>query len=233
MRLVLLLLCACGLAAGEGLRLVAVEREGLPPYEDDRRIYRLRGEGTPAPGELLQLSRRGVSGNPGRLRVLRVTPEGVLAVMDRRGDLFPLKGDVAAHFALQVMPDLPGSAAVERVEAPPAALSEPPRAPRHFQESIYFLPGDPTLSPLGRQKVQTRAREWGGGSWTLEVPAAQGRPARLQTNRQRAVLEALKASGVAGVRVRQAPAGAPHESVVLRFDEGAPPPPRKKGRRRG
>ena len=72
MRISLLLLglgLASALGAQEALRVVAVVRQGLPPYEAADRIYVLEGAPAPQVGDRLTVRRPGVRGILARLRV--------------------------------------------------------------------------------------------------------------------------------------------------------------------
>lgn len=225
MRTFSILLCTLGLFASEPLRIVAVERQGLPPYEDDHRIYRLQGSARVSPNELLELSRPGGKALPGRLRVLRATPEGALATLDRRGDTFPLKGDVAIHFEMAVLPGLPASREIAPAPTPLGTRLAIPRDPRYLGEAVYFLPGDATLSPLGREKLRTWAQEYGEGRWILEIPSGKGPSARLDSARAKVLKAALEGAGVKGVQIKAVPSSASQRpnSVFVRYQEGAPP----------
>lgn len=224
MRLLSLWLCVASLAASEPLRIVAVERQGLPPYEDDRRLYRLQGQAHVSAGELLELKRPGTKDHLGRLRVVRTTPDGVLALLDRRGDTFPLKGDVALHWEMADVPGLPTGEAITQVAMPNLPALTVPREPRQLWEPLFFLPGDATLSPLGRAKVEGWAHEFGEGRWTLECPRAKGASARLLNARMKAVRQVLEAAGVRGIQIRTVPEppGQRRETVFVRFQEGLP-----------
>lgn len=224
MRRLFALACLCGLPAAEPLRIVAVEREGLPPFEDARRLYRLQGPARVSPGEYLELHRPGSSAAPGRLRVLRTTPEGVLALLDRRGDTYPLKGDVAQHWEVAVMPDLPGSRGLGTAAGPLEPALAVPREARALREPIFFLPGDATLSPLGRAKLQGWVQDLGQGQWTLEVPPAKGRSGRLVQARAKVLKAALETAGARTVQIRAGHAAPPDrpDRVWVQYREGEP-----------
>lgn len=225
MRLLVALGCVLALGASEPLRIVAVERQGLPPYEDDRRLYRLQGQARVSAGELLELSRPGGKEHPGRLRVVRTTPEGVLAMLDRRGDTFPLKGDVAMHWEMADLPGLPVGEAITSVALPQTTALAAPKEPRQLWEPLFFLPGDATLSPLGRAKAEAWVREFGEGRWTLECPRAKGAAARLINARVKAIRQILEAAGVRGIQIKSTAEGQGRakEAVFLRYQEGLPP----------
>lgn len=222
MRFLSLWLCVASLSASEPLRIVAVERQGPPPYEDDRRIYRLQGTARVSAGELLELKRPGTKEHPGRLRVLRTTSDGVLALLDRRGDTFPMKGDVASHWEMTGLPELPIAETVSPTPLPLETGQAIPQDPRHLREALYFRPGDATLSPLGHAKVEAWVREMGEGRWTLEYPKGKGEPTRLTQARLKSLKAALEAAGAKGVQVKAIPppSGQTREVVHVRYEEG-------------
>lgn len=126
-----LALIALPLVAGEALHIVAVERKGWPPFEDDRRVYRIEGGEVSRlrVGERLTLQRQGSSVDPGRLKVAAVAPGYAEAYLERRGSAYPLRGDVAEAPqglplpripALQPGPDL--RPAQPRLQPPPEAV---------------------------------------------------------------------------------------------------------------
>jgi hypothetical protein len=224
MRGLLSVLCTVGLLAAEPLRIVAVERPGLPPYEDDQRVYRLTAASGVRPGDLLELARPGSRVRPGRLRVLQATSQGVLATMALRGDTYPLKGDQALHLERTNLPGLPPTQAVAAPPPLAATVTAVPREPRFLLEPLYFLPGDATVSPLGRTKAEAWVRDFGDGWWTLEIPSTHGRASRLDAARAKALEAVLKAAGLKAVQVRTVvPApGQRGNAVLVRFQETAP-----------
>ena len=224
MRFLSLLICVASLSAADPLRIVAVERQGLPPYEDDRRIYRLQGQAHVSAGELMELKRPGTKDHPGRLRVLRTTSDGVLALLDRRGDTFPMKGDVASHWEMTGLPELPAAETVSPAPLPLDTGMAVPLDPRHLREALYFRPGDTALSPLGKAKVEAWVRELGEGRWALEYPRGLGESTRLTNARLKVIKAALEAAGAKGVQVKALPPepGQPREVVYVRYEEGRP-----------
>ncbi len=104
-----LALLALPLAAGEGLRIAAVERKGSPPFEDDRRVYRIEGADVARVrvGEKLILSRAASAADPGRLKVAVVAPGFAEAYLDRRGSTYPLLGDQAEPGRARALPEIP------------------------------------------------------------------------------------------------------------------------------
>lgn len=235
------------LAASPSLRVVAVERKGLPPFEDDRRVYRLEGEEAARlrPGDLLQLARTGDPRDPGRLKVIALEGGRVSALLETRGATYPLVGDQATARRMTPVPSLPVTAPLPdlalrppRTAAPPdppkakAAPAEtaapapavpvpasPPAAPhggavaaappvvaavarRH--ESIFFLEGDGSLSPKGREKLQGAVRAWGPeGPWSLAVPEDRVIPDKVRQARVQAIRRALGALGVGRTSLRE------------------------------
>jgi hypothetical protein len=232
------------LGAGPSLRVVAVERVGWPPFEDDRRIYRLAGENVSQlrPGEILQLVRPGDPSNPGRLKVASVEGERASAYLDARGATYPLVGDEAWSRRLAAVPGLPSSRSlpdvsvhsprtgpppelVERaMEAPAIGLSPPaipaktpiaqapsvplppPRVTQAFlqRESIYFLEGDGSLSPKGREKLQVAVSDWGAeGRWKLALPENRLLPEKVRQSRIQGIRKALGTLGVGRVDIQE------------------------------
>jgi hypothetical protein len=100
------------------LRVVAVVRQGLPPYEEGERLYRLEGKDSSRlkVGDKILLLRAEEKICPGKLRVLEVHGEFVLADLDEEGDTYPLKGDLA----LRIEPPRP---------LPPLPTPTPENAP--------------------------------------------------------------------------------------------------------
>lgn len=253
---ILVLLLALPLAAS-GLRVVAVERSGWPPYEDDRRTYRLAGEGTAVlrPGDLLRLARPGEVRDLGRLRVVAVEPGRVSARLETRGATYPLIGDQAEPGAVFRMPGFPPTAALPDVRlrppavavpaepmeklrtvpapmpaapmqatpqpaAPPPATTQPAAPESHRRvESIFFLEGDGSLSPKGRDKLQRAVAAHGaGGRWVLAVPEDRVLPERVSTQRVQALRRALAALGVVQVGVREVPRGEGEPADVVHLE---------------
>jgi hypothetical protein len=220
------LLLTLPLAAGSGLRVVAVERVGWPPFEDDRRIYRLEGEEAPRlrPGEVLQLFRPGDPRNPGRLKVASLEGGRVSAHLESRGTTYPLVGDQAISRRAAPLPALPARTGMPDLSLrppkglPPAdsslrpavqsVVAEPavPRAaqPSTQQESIYFLEGDGSLSPKGRDKLQQSVRAWGtAGQWILAVPQDRVLPEKVRQSRIEAIRKVMGALGVGKIEIRE------------------------------
>ena len=183
------------------LSVVAVIREGLPPYEDSDRQYMLTGAGWDrlSPGMVVRLARPGLPLSPGQLIVVTAQSGYVLAKLYREGPIFPMKGDLAVlPEPLQALPALPShqpflprpaapanpSPLVPTAKAPPP----PPLPPgADHQQPIYFLPEATTLTPGALDKLKAWVANWGaGGRWVLALPVGQG------TGLTEARLEALR-----------------------------------------
>ncbi|MBI4913810.1 MAG: hypothetical protein HY823_13835 [Acidobacteria bacterium] len=219
MNMALFLAVGLPLLAAKPLSIAAVERRGWPPYEDDRRIYVLVGEGVAALriGETLQLRRGGERVDPGRLKVLRTGNERAEAVLEFRGTGYPLRGDLAEPVRANGLPLLPivQEAADLRLllprgetpsGAPPVAQSSPatplPQAAPTRREPIYFLENDGVLSPKGHDKVRQAVTQWGaGGRWILAIPTDRLLPGQVRTARVEALRRSLLSAGVARVEI--------------------------------
>ena len=78
------------------LAVVQVVRQGLPPYEDNARLYRLEGEGWELrPGRVVLLVRPGDRRSLGQLEVVSAGQGFALARLLKAGATFPMKGDLA------------------------------------------------------------------------------------------------------------------------------------------
>lgn len=173
------------------LRVVAVVRQGPPPYEDEGRLYRLEGSGPVflKLGDKLRLHRIGEGGSPGRLKVVEAHREFALAELEESGETYPLKGDLAhriepAHplpalpaeepgiarpalTALEVARPLRGlpAAPVQVVEQVPELA--PPPAPSEAaamaskRQPIFFLKTNASLSPGALEKLRAAVLNWG------------------------------------------------------------------------
>lgn len=244
-----LCLCLClslPMVAGASLRVVAVERKGLPPFEDDRRVYRLEGEESASlrPGDVLQLVRTGDPRDPGRLKVADLEGGRVSAYLEARGTTYPLIGDQAVPRRMSPVPSLPATLPLPDLTLrpprsvppaepplPKAARAEPAHpapaapartgtvlaphaevapavhsvalAPVQRHESIFFLEGDGSLSPKGREKLQGVVRAWGAeGHWCLAVPEDRVIPDKVRQARIQAIRKALGALGVGRIELR-------------------------------
>jgi len=83
--------------AGPLFQIAAVERQGLPPYEDNERLYRLEGRDYRhlSIGSLLEVRRDDDDRSIGLLRVSAIRPGHVLAMLAQPGDTYPMRGDWA------------------------------------------------------------------------------------------------------------------------------------------
>ena len=133
---VLLPLCllAALLDPGPALVVTRVTREGLPPYEDEARSYRLEGAGCRElrPGTLLRLTRPLERRALGELQVIEVQGAYALARLHKPGATYPLRGDVAiAPTPLATLPALPASRALEAAQpgAPVILAQQAPPEP--------------------------------------------------------------------------------------------------------
>ena len=130
-----LALLALPLMAGPALRIAAVERKGWPPFEDDRRVYRIEGEAVARlrVGEKLILQRPGTDIDPGRLKVAVVAPGFVEAYLDRPGSTYPLRGDVAEPGQGLPLPPIPAVRIVQDLLPAQPRLQPPPDPPAPVQ----------------------------------------------------------------------------------------------------
>jgi len=132
---------ACALAAAP-LRVVSVDRPGLPPYEDDQRVYRLEGPEcrTLRVGEILPLRRQGEPRRLGKLEVLSVHLDHADARLAEAGETFPLKGDEAlCREPLRALP-LAASASPSPLPAMDALRPLPPRPAVAAAKPLLPLP---------------------------------------------------------------------------------------------
>lgn len=197
MRQILLLFCLTAtLGAQAALRIVAVTRKGLPPYQLADRIYRLEGAETEAlrVGQRLQVRREGRPQALGHLCVTEVQAGGAEATFQPSGALYPMKGDTAWLVLLPPLPEVPGPGIDP---APlPAGHSNLAEAPPR-EGLLYFLPQQSDLSPAGREKLQTWVAAWGtGGRWAVQLPATPALSPALQLRRAGTLQQALRTLGI-------------------------------------
>jgi len=203
MRWLLVLLLGLPLGAQAPFTIVSVDRQGLPPYEPETRIYRLdggRNRGLKA-GEWLTV-RRAIKGRAlGRLRVESVGATQAGTSYVPAGDDWPMKGDQAWPDPLLTLPPWPS------LDELPSALPPPPvtgaiAPPR--EGLIYFLPRQAEVSPAGREKVAGWVKAWGvAGKWAVQLPGGKAFKPALQQQRAEALLEVLRENGVATAEVQQ------------------------------
>lgn len=190
------------------LAVTQVIREGLPPYEDDQRLYRLEGEGSEQlkPGRTVLLYRRREPRRLPRLEIVEVHPRYALARITAPTELFPLRGDLA--FAVESLATPPALPALGPVEAGPGlgALTpsgtlqgapgpEPGFTPQ--REPLFFLKGETRLSPAGHAKLTAWVKAWGKGRrWSIACPPWPGESLDLTAARIAVVREELHRLGV-------------------------------------
>jgi hypothetical protein len=206
------------LLASPPLQVVAVVRAGMPPFEEDGRLYRLEGEGCQAlrVSELLTLRRSGERRPLGRLEVTAVKDGFALARLALAGETYPLKGDLAVrHEMIRALPSLPGAA--KDLTIPPEALA--PRVPARGvppalsragarRESIFFLKGNAELSPGAIAKLRGWVEGWDpDGRWVVLVP--ENASQALVQARVEALRAGFKALGVNQVEMRALPPEVP------------------------
>jgi len=196
-RSLFLCLCVCGaLSAQAPLRIVAVERKGLPPYEAADRIYRLDGglDRGLRVGHRLTVRRSGEPKPLGHLRVSEVRGAQAEARFESSEAGYPMKGDMAWRDELAGLPALPVvDSDPMRVPPPPGAVPEAP--PR--EGLLFFLPQRADLSPAGLQKLRAWVAAWGAaGRWTVQVPATKALKPALQKQRAESLQAALRSLGI-------------------------------------
>lgn len=196
------------LGAATPLQVTDVVRSGLPPYAPEDRRYRLEGEGWQAlrVGERLELRREGTFARTGQLEVLEVRENHALARLKTSGDTYPLRGDRALRSVHRPLPAVPAKATAllplpsDLGIQPPVMPTSGPAAPH--RETLFFRPGDATLSPAGMEKLAEWVHAWGKDSrWRIAVPVAPGTPNSLVERRVLALRRRFEALGVAKVGV--------------------------------
>lgn len=210
---------AVPLAAQASMRIVSVDREGPPPYEDTERRYRLEGARAEhlLPGQRLRIVRPGESASIGRLEVLSAGRGHAVARLDRPGEHFPLCGDRVVPLASPPLPPLPSVrwSPVDVSLRHPATPNPPePGNGRNANglgaDVIYFLKGSAALSPGAIQKLTTWAEAWGrDGQWVLGSPQAPGEASPLVQARLDALRLELRLLGVQRVDVLVLPPEGP------------------------
>ncbi len=207
----ILALLAVSCAGPPPLQIASVERAGLPPFEPGSRLYRVLGDGQDdlRVGDQLRILREGEVRDLGKLRVVELRGNQVLARWVVPGDTFPMIGDLLVKLEVRAMPALPGRAPEA---GPDLADLEPRRVERTregpFQirrEPIYFLRQDATLSPAGEAKLSQWVKAWGPGSWSLELPESTEATEALEAARVQVLEAFLKGLGIGAVAVRKGP----------------------------
>jgi hypothetical protein len=144
----------------EGLRIIAVEQIGKPPYiPNEGRVYRIAGSGLGQvkPNDALLLKREGTAKDLGLLRVLTVyAEESAIARLEIHGETFPLKGDLVLSIAPSHVPVIiadrpilkhglpyplnpPIIPSAPRMGAAEAKLAGLPMQPRPFEDVVASL----------------------------------------------------------------------------------------------
>jgi hypothetical protein len=202
-------LVCLGLAGALGAQvpfhIVAVERQGLPPYEEPDRIYRLDGgqDRGLRVGDRLLVKRAGDIRALGRLRVIDVRGGRAGTTFEPMASAYPMKGDLALREELKWMPH------VERVNVDPFPAVPPPSTTAEAppQEGLlYFLPQRADLSLAGLKKLETWVETWGAeGRWAVLVPAAKALKPALQKQRAESLQAALRSLGIERVKLESEP----------------------------
>jgi hypothetical protein len=210
------LLClSLPLLAQAPFTIIGVERKGLPPYEENSRVYRLDGGETRGlkMGDRLSVRRVG-EGTFALLRIVELKAEWALGVVDPPTGGAPMKGDLALKAELEPIPSLPS------LRNPDLPMPKGPTATSVLappQEGlIWFLPQSSELSPAGVAKVMGWVEAWGkSGRWCIQVGEAPGADDRRRKARAQAMLDALHAQGISDVAVEfpSRTAEGPHHPV--------------------
>jgi hypothetical protein len=94
-----------------------------------------------------------------------------------------------------------------RTSAPAAAQASPTEPQRG---GIFFLPGDASISPSGRDKIKGWVTACGtGGRWSLLSPVPKGVPESMVQKRHEVLQKILFSLGVKNVPTRIAPPEVP------------------------
>ena len=207
-----LCLMTAALQAGPPLAVVQVVRQGLPPYEDDQRLYRLEGDGCDQlrPGRVVLLVRPREARSLGQLEVVSASPGFALAKLRKAGATFPMKGDLAVpREPLRTLPGLPGAGQPLAPAGPPGECAQPVPSPgAAHREPIFFLPEEAILTPGAKAKLKAWVAAWGrAGRWVLALPPDAAPP--LSGDRVTALREELGRLGVRAVEVGAAAAEPP------------------------
>lgn len=170
--LALLLLAALPARPQAPLRIVSVERRGMPPYEENLpRLYRLDGGENRGlhVGDRLQLRRTG-EGYLGHLKVVEVRAEWAMAALEPNAVAYPLRGDMVVREDLAPLPG--GLRLTEGPPLPPPAPAKGSTAEAPPLEGLlWFLPASRELSPAGLGKLAGWVQAWGvEGRWAIQIP---------------------------------------------------------------
>ncbi|HJW32142.1 MAG TPA: hypothetical protein VJ505_02140 [Holophagaceae bacterium] len=224
MRFLLLVLLLLGpLGAQAPLRILSVERRGMPPYEDSApRLYRLDGGENRGLhlGDRLQIRRTG-EGYLGHLKVVELRAEWALASLEPNAMGYPLRGDMVIREELSPIPGTPAFPDRPLMQPPAPAKGSSAEAPPQ-EGLLWFLPVSRELSPAGLGKLAGWVQAWGAtGRWAVQLPDDDRVAEAMREARFHALKEALEHLGVHGVE-RQGGArpqeGANHPVWIRRWD---------------
>lgn len=205
------------------LRILSVERRGMPPYEEGGpRLYRLDGGENRGlhVGDRLQIRRMG-EGYLGHLKVLEVRAEWALASLEAHATGYPLRGDMVIRDELAPLPGLPAFPDRPSLLAPAPAKGSSSEAPPQ-EGLLWFLPASGELSPAGLGKLAGWVQAWGAtGRWAVQLPDDERVAEALREARFESLKEALVRLGVHELE-RQGGArraeGANHPVWIRRWD---------------
>ncbi len=193
------------LGAQTALRILAVERRGLPPYEASDRVYRLDGgqDHGLRVGSRLVVRRTGEVRTLGQLWVIEVHPDQAIARFEAREALAPMKGDFALPEERKGLPST-GLVEPDRLSPVSGPLPTPEAPPR--EGILFFLPQQAELSRAGLKKLEGWVEQWGvEGRWAIQVPTARALTPALQQQRAEVLLAALRALGIQQVKLETGP----------------------------
>lgn len=186
------------LGAQAPLRIVAVERRGIPPYEEGTpRLYRLDGGENRGLhlGDRLQIRRLG-EGYLGHLKVVELRAEWALASLEANAVGYPLRGDMVIREELTALPGLPAFGGRPHLEAPAPAKGSSAEAPPQ-EGLLWFLPVSREVSPAGLGKLAGWVQAWGAsGRWAVQVPEDERVAEAMREARFESLKEALLRLGV-------------------------------------
>ncbi|HJV89303.1 MAG TPA: hypothetical protein VJ623_03280 [Holophagaceae bacterium] len=221
--LLLAFLATPGARAQAPLRILSVERRGVPPYEETTsRLYRLDGGENRGLhlGDRLQIRRLG-EGYLGHLKVVEVRAEWAMAALEANALSYPLRGDMVIREDLPALPPLPAFPEGPPLPAPAPAKGSSPEAPPQ-EGLLWFLPTSRDLSPAGLAKLAGWVQAWGAsGRWAVQLPEDARVAEAMQEARFEVLREALAKLGVqevqrlGGTRIQ---AGANHPVWIQRRD---------------
>jgi hypothetical protein len=154
--------------AGAEWRIVDIVRQGSPPYLEEDRLYRIEGKGCNQleKGSRLQIQRPENGRFSGTMVVVKVGDNYVLAILEKKTDTYPLKGDLA--FQLDDPKNLPPVSLPSPLfsplqkgigttsSTPVAGRSDLPgtRPVQPMQPKAEIKPGQPKLQESGSVQPQ-------------------------------------------------------------------------------